>query len=60
MVPYEKLNYLGHGYFVVKTALEGCFGQKLFRIAERPKEKLRPTSLPAETLNATENPNKRI
>ena len=36
----------------------GCFGQKLFRIAERPKEKLCLTSLPAKTPNATENPNK--
>ena len=45
-------------FYRKNCALLGCFGQKLFRIAERPKEKLCLTSLPDETPNATENPNK--
>ena len=36
----------------------GHFNNKLFRIAKTLKEKLRLTSLPAETPNATKNPNK--
>ena len=48
----KKREFAGSGYFVVKTVLQWPFRPKIDHIAKRPKEKLRPTSLLAETPKA--------